>query len=191
MAKAMTSLHGVMCDHSYLCSSRSGLKRGVLLDQLRKGTAKNKFVSLGLIVSSEFRLNMVHQWRHTTMTFPFAIYFLRFANWTTILKSTVLQSVRAWLGSASHLSKMKAAIFKKRVYETKCNYAHLWRWGESVVHPPSWLHWTTYYICVVGVSEGREGSRSDRMSGVTYNSELDGTICTCQPNERVHIRTSI
>ena len=35
---------------------------------------------------------------------------------------------------------------------------------------------TTYYIWVVGVSEGREGPHSDRMSGVTYDSELDSTI---------------
>ena len=32
---------------------------------------------------------------------------------------------------------------------------------------------TTYYIWVVGVSEGGEGSHSDRTSGVTYDSELD------------------
>ena len=32
---------------------------------------------------------------------------------------------------------------------------------------------TTYYIWVVGVSEGREGLRSDRTIGVTYDSELD------------------
>ena len=32
---------------------------------------------------------------------------------------------------------------------------------------------TTYYIWVVGVSEGEEGPDSDRMSGVTYDSELD------------------
>ena len=32
---------------------------------------------------------------------------------------------------------------------------------------------TTYYIWVVGVSERREGPHSDRMSGVTYDSELD------------------
>ncbi len=32
---------------------------------------------------------------------------------------------------------------------------------------------TTYYIWVVGVSKGGEGSHSDRMSGVTYDSELD------------------
>ena len=35
---------------------------------------------------------------------------------------------------------------------------------------------TTYYIWVVGVSEGGEGPHSDRMSGVTYDSELDSTI---------------
>ena len=29
---------------------------------------------------------------------------------------------------------------------------------------------TTYYIWVVGVSEGGEGSHSDRKSGVTYKS---------------------
>ena len=32
---------------------------------------------------------------------------------------------------------------------------------------------TTYYIWVVGVSEGGEGPHSDRTSGVTYDSELD------------------
>ena len=32
---------------------------------------------------------------------------------------------------------------------------------------------TTYYIWVVGVSEGGEGPHSDRMSGVTYDSELN------------------
>ena len=38
---------------------------------------------------------------------------------------------------------------------------------------------TTYYIWVVGVSEGREGPHSDRMTGVTYDSEL-GSICLIQ-----------
>ena len=38
---------------------------------------------------------------------------------------------------------------------------------------------TTYYIWVVGVSEGGEGPHSDRMSGVTYDSELDSTNCYC------------
>ena len=33
----------------------------------------------------------------------------------------------------------------------------------------------TYYIWVVGLSEGREGPHSDRTSGVTYDSELDTT----------------
>ena len=37
---------------------------------------------------------------------------------------------------------------------------------------------TTYYIWVVGVSEGGEGPHSDRISGVTYNSELISTNCT-------------
>ena len=37
---------------------------------------------------------------------------------------------------------------------------------------------TTYYIWVVGVSEGREGPHSDKMSGVTYDSELGNTSCT-------------
>ena len=37
---------------------------------------------------------------------------------------------------------------------------------------------TTYYIWVVGVSEGGEGPHSDRMSGVTYDSELDNINCT-------------
>ena len=32
---------------------------------------------------------------------------------------------------------------------------------------------TTYYIWVVGVSEGGEGPYSNRMSGMTYDSELD------------------
>ena len=32
---------------------------------------------------------------------------------------------------------------------------------------------TTYYIWVVGVSEGGEGPHSDRTSGMTYDSELD------------------
>ena len=36
---------------------------------------------------------------------------------------------------------------------------------------------TTYYIWVVGVSEGGEGPHSDRMSGVTYNGELENTSC--------------
>ena len=37
---------------------------------------------------------------------------------------------------------------------------------------------TTYYIWVVGVSEGGEGPHSDRMSGLTYDvdSELGSTI---------------
>ena len=35
---------------------------------------------------------------------------------------------------------------------------------------------TTYYIWVVGVAEGREGPHSDRMSGVTYDSELRSTM---------------
>ena len=40
---------------------------------------------------------------------------------------------------------------------------------------------TTYYIWVVGVSEGREGPHSDRMSEVTYTSELESTSCTSIP----------
>ena len=39
---------------------------------------------------------------------------------------------------------------------------------------------TTYYIWVVGVSGGGEGPHSDRMSTVTYDSELDSTNCTSQ-----------
>ena len=31
---------------------------------------------------------------------------------------------------------------------------------------------TTYYIWVVGVSEGEDGPHSDRTSGITYDSEL-------------------
>ena len=37
---------------------------------------------------------------------------------------------------------------------------------------------TTYYIWVVGVSEGGEGPHSVRTSGVTYDGELDSTSCT-------------
>ena len=37
---------------------------------------------------------------------------------------------------------------------------------------------TTYYIWVVGVSEGGEGPHSDRMSGIAYDSELDSTNCS-------------
>ena len=37
---------------------------------------------------------------------------------------------------------------------------------------------TTYYIWMVGVSEGGEGPHSDRMSEVTYDSELGSTSCT-------------
>ena len=37
---------------------------------------------------------------------------------------------------------------------------------------------TTYYIWVVGVSEGREGPHSVRLSGLTYDSELRSTNCT-------------
>ena len=37
---------------------------------------------------------------------------------------------------------------------------------------------TTYYIWVVGVSEGGEGPHSDRMSRVTHYSEFDSTVCT-------------
>ena len=40
---------------------------------------------------------------------------------------------------------------------------------------------TTYYIWVLGVSEGGEGPHSDRMRGVTYNSELRSTSCTSIP----------
>ena len=34
---------------------------------------------------------------------------------------------------------------------------------------------TTYYIWVVGVSEEKEGPHSNRMSGLTYDSELGST----------------
>ena len=37
---------------------------------------------------------------------------------------------------------------------------------------------TTYYIWVVGVSEGGEGPHSDRMTGVTYDSENDNSCTT-------------
>ena len=36
---------------------------------------------------------------------------------------------------------------------------------------------TTYYIWVRGMSEGEKGPHSDRMSEVTYDSELDSTNC--------------
>ena len=41
---------------------------------------------------------------------------------------------------------------------------------------------TTYYIWVVGVSEGGEGPHSDRRSGVTYDCELDYTSDSSLPN---------
>ena len=37
---------------------------------------------------------------------------------------------------------------------------------------------TTYYIWVVGVSKGKEGPHSDRMSGVTYDGKLGSISCT-------------
>ena len=37
---------------------------------------------------------------------------------------------------------------------------------------------TTYYIWVVGMSEGGEEPHSDRMSGVTFDSEFDSTNST-------------
>ena len=40
---------------------------------------------------------------------------------------------------------------------------------------------TTYYIWVVGVSEGGEGPHSDRTIGVTYDSELRSTKCSSIP----------
>ena len=40
---------------------------------------------------------------------------------------------------------------------------------------------TTYYIWVVGVSEGGEGPHSDRMSGITFDSELDSTSDSSLP----------
>ena len=42
---------------------------------------------------------------------------------------------------------------------------------------------TTYYIWVVGVSEGGEGPYSDRISVVTYDCEfMKNSICTLLPN---------
>ena len=41
---------------------------------------------------------------------------------------------------------------------------------------------TTYYIWVVGVSEGGEGPHSNRTSGVTYNSELYSINCALACN---------
>ena len=40
---------------------------------------------------------------------------------------------------------------------------------------------TTYYIWVVGVSEGGEGPHSDRTSGVAYDSEFRSTNCSSIP----------
>ena len=40
---------------------------------------------------------------------------------------------------------------------------------------------TTYYIWVVGVSEGGEGPHSDRRSGVTYDSEFDSSSDSSLP----------
>ena len=37
---------------------------------------------------------------------------------------------------------------------------------------------TTYYIWVMGVSEGGEGPHSDNMRGVTYDGKLGSTSCT-------------
>ena len=45
---------------------------------------------------------------------------------------------------------------------------------------------TTYYIWVVGVSEGGEGPHSDRMSGATFDSELS-TINTSPQNKCSYI----
>ena len=39
---------------------------------------------------------------------------------------------------------------------------------------------TTYYIWVVGVSEGGERPHSDRTSGVTYDSKLDSIYTALQ-----------
>ena len=43
---------------------------------------------------------------------------------------------------------------------------------------------TTYYVWVVGVSEGGEGPHSIRMSGIVYDSELNiaPTVHHCQLN---------
>ena len=46
---------------------------------------------------------------------------------------------------------------------------------------------TTYYIWVVGVSEGREGPHSDRMTGVTYDSENDNCITVSCVRNYVHL----
>ena len=46
---------------------------------------------------------------------------------------------------------------------------------------------TAYYIWVMGVSKGVEGPPSDRMRGVTYNSELDGTSVDCHIMYHNHI----
>ena len=43
---------------------------------------------------------------------------------------------------------------------------------------------TTYYIWVVGVSEGGEGPHSNRTIGVTYDSELAASILHCKRNAR-------
>ena len=44
---------------------------------------------------------------------------------------------------------------------------------------------TTYYIWVVGVSEGGEGPHSDRTSGVTYDSELDSINIALQKEYKI------
>ena len=50
---------------------------------------------------------------------------------------------------------------------------------------------TTYYIWVVGMLQGGEGPRSNRMSRVTYDSELDSTNCTPLLNLNVSKRNYI
>ena len=50
---------------------------------------------------------------------------------------------------------------------------------------------TTYYIWVVGMLQGGEGPRSNRLSRVTYDSELDSTNCTPLLNLNVSKRNYI
>ena len=49
---------------------------------------------------------------------------------------------------------------------------------------------TTYYIWVVGVSEGGEGPHSDRMSGATYDSELTAPSNSAPQVKGAHVNVA-
>ena len=49
---------------------------------------------------------------------------------------------------------------------------------------------TTYYIWVVGVSEGGEGPHSDRMSRSTPDSELESNRCICNTDKGLQVNIS-